>query len=394
MLDAKTISLVKTTVPLLENAGTEVTNYFYSRMFRAHPELKNIFNMSNQISGAQQFALFSAVAAYAKHIDNLGELSALIERVSHKHASMYIKPEHYPIVGEHLIGTLKELLPNEFTPEIEKAWIEAYQFLADVLISSEEEIYSNNDSKIGGWRGERRFIISRILDESELVKSIKLIPEDGKSVASYRPGQFIGVKVHPDHCEYDEIRQYSLSDRPTSDCYRISVKKESVPQPGLVSNYFHDEAKIGDVVELYAPTGNFVLADNDVPVALISAGVGVTPMMSILEHINSMGLSSHCAFLHACENPRQHSFKTRIQEIGSSNSNLVVRTWYRHTADGNSFGGMMDLNQVKDVLPLEQGRFYVCGPTAFMAFIRGQLKSLGVSETQMVFEIFGPHKDI
>ncbi|NVK57041.1 MAG: NO-inducible flavohemoprotein [Alteromonadaceae bacterium] len=394
MLDAKTISLVKSTVPLLENAGTEVTNYFYNRMFRAHPELKNIFNMSNQVSGAQQFALFSAVAAYAKHIDNLGELSALIERVAHKHASMYIKPEHYPIVGEHLIGTLKELLPNEFTPEVEDAWVIAYQFLANVLSNREEEIYCSNDSKFGGWRGERRFLITSISDESELVKNITLTPEDRKSVVAYHPGQFIGVKVHPGHCEYDEIRQYSLSDRPSNDCYRISVKKESIPQPGLVSNFFHDEAKIGDVVELYAPTGNFILADDNKPIVLISAGVGVTPMMSILEHLNNEKQNNHCVFLHACENLRQHSFKTRVQEIAKANSNVVVKTWYRHAAEGASFDGLMDLSDVQGELPLKEGRFYVCGPTAFMAFIRGQLLSLGVAEAQMVFETFGPHKDI
>ena len=394
MLDSQTISLVKSTVPLLENAGTDITNYFYNRMFTARPELKNIFNMSNQISGAQQFALFAAVAAYAKHIDNLSELSTLIDRVAHKHASMYIKPEHYPIVGEHLIASLKELVPEDFTPEVEAAWIVAYKFLADVLINREEEIYSDNDTKEGDWRGERQFIISSICDESELVKTITLVPEDGKSVATYQPGQFIGIKVHPGHCEYEEIRQYSLSDRPTRDSYRISVKKEAIPKPGLVSNFFHDEAKIGDKVAVYAPTGNFVLINDDKPIVLISAGVGITPMMSILEHLNSQSMANKCIFLHACENQDQHSFKGRIDQIKSEYPSLDTKTWYRHVTDGESFGGLMDLTKIESDLPIETGRFYVCGPTAFMAYIRGQLLGLGVSASQMVYEVFGPHKDL
>ena len=116
MLSEKTIEIVKSTAPLLAEAGTVVTDHFYKRMFSHNPELKHIFNMTNQETGRQQFALFNALAAYAQNIDNLAVLKEALARINHKHTSLNILPEHYPIVGAHLIGTLKESLSDANDP--------------------------------------------------------------------------------------------------------------------------------------------------------------------------------------------------------------------------------------------------------------------------------------
>ncbi|MFT6899629.1 MAG: nitric oxide dioxygenase, partial [Paraglaciecola sp.] len=145
MLSAQTIATVKSTIPLLESAGVAITDHFYKRMFSHNPELKNIFNMANQTNGRQQFALFSAIAAYAKNIDNLSVLGETVERVAHKHTSFFIQPQHYDIVGHHLIETLRELAPEDFTPDVEQAWTEAYGALANIFINREEDLYSQTE---------------------------------------------------------------------------------------------------------------------------------------------------------------------------------------------------------------------------------------------------------
>ena len=143
-LTTNQISIIKQTIPLLESAGTAITEHFYQRLFTHHPELQHIFNMSNQHSGKQQFALFNAIANYAKHIDNLTVLLPMVEHIGHKHSSLNIQPEHYPIVGHHLIETLRELAPDAFTEEVEAAWAVAYQLLASRFIQKESAIYQAN----------------------------------------------------------------------------------------------------------------------------------------------------------------------------------------------------------------------------------------------------------
>tara|TARA_R110002049_G_scaffold181973_3_gene349426 strand:- start:1712 stop:2902 length:1191 start_codon:yes stop_codon:yes gene_type:complete len=396
MLSTKTIEIVKSTIPLLENAGVEVTDYFYKRMFEHNPELKDIFNLANQASGRQQFALFSAVAAYAQNIDNLGTLGDLVERVAQKHTSFDIQPVQYQIVGHHLIETLREMAPNDFTDEVASAWVEAYGLLADVLIDRERDLYETSSEQRGGWNGARLFRVKEKSAESELVTNFTFVPVDGGHVRSYSPGQYIAVRVKPDNSDNVEIRQYSLSDKYNSDSYRISVKRELSPPLGIVSNYLHDHVQVDDTVELMPPAGAFFLKHHDKPTVLISAGVGITPMMAMLETIVSKGIEQPMLFLHACRNSKQHSFQQRIEKLSSTYINMKNYYWYSEIQplDKKSLSGMMDLNTIRDDLPTSDGHFYVCGPIEFMRFIKLQLRILGVSLDRIHYETFGPHDNI
>ena len=397
MLTEVQIRLVKGTVPLLESAGVAVTEYFYHRMFNAHPELLDIFNKSNQRSGRQQFALFSAVASYARHIDDLAVLSEVVERVANKHTSLFIQPEHYDIVGHHLIATLKELAPDAFNTEVADAWTAAYAVLAGILSGREQQLYTEKRSATGGWYGPRPFKVTSKTMESELVCSFVFAPVDGQPVLDYLPGQYLGVKVKPALASNIEIRQYSLSDQANGQTYRISVKRETLPQPGLVSNYLHDEVQVGDVLELLPPAGDFYLQAEPAPTVLISAGVGLTPMLAMLETIVAGGRNTPLWFLHACDNRAQHSFVSRLHTLAQQQDNLQRHYWYQQvtTADlktGLVSAGLMDLGALKDQLPLPQGQFYLCGPAAFMQFVKTQLLQLGVVATNIHYEVFGPHQ--
>lgn len=404
MLSNEHIQLVKSTVPLLEASGSAITDYFYNRLFTHNPEAQNIFNMSNQASGKQSFALFSAIAAYAKNLDNVEQLLSMVERIAQKHTSLNIQPEHYDLVGHHLIETLRELVPEQFTADVEEAWTVAYQALAAIFIAREGELYKQREVLKGGWKGGRQFKLVEKRIESELVKSLVFEPVDGGPVIDYQAGQYIGIEVQPKQSEFKEIRQYSLSDKANGESYRISVKREIVGKPGIVSNYLHDGLRLADEVTLYAPAGDFFLNKTAAPVVLISAGVGLTPMQSMLETLlaeqgskeeGSLQKSAlqKIHFLHACENSAQHSFKKRLTSLVQKNK-VKALTWYKSETleQADIHHGFMDLVSVEEQLPLALGDFYLCGPVAFMQFAKQQLVTLGVNDDRIHYEVFGPHE--
>lgn len=395
MLSQTHIDTVKATIPVLASAGTAITEHFYNRMFTHNPELKDVFNMSHQATGRQPAALFDAIAAYATHIDNLEVLTGAVMRIAHKHTSFNIQADQYAIVGHHLIETLRELLGDAFTPEIEEAWGAAYQQLADIFIQVEGDLYKANAAKNGGWEGFRQFRVANKQAESELVTSFTFVPVDGGNVVDYLPGQYLGIKLHPADHEFDEIRQYSLSTAANGQSYRISVKRElSDVKNGVVSNYLHDGVEIGDLVELMPPAGDFHYQERERPVVLISAGVGLTPMNAMLDTLAAQGSHNPVFYLHACQTPSQHSFGDHVAGL-SEKLNLTHYTWYETHAPENQdhiLSGQMQLAQIAEILPINDGDFYMCGPVGFMMFAKAQLLSLGVTEDRIHYEVFGPHQ--
>lgn len=130
-----TISIVKSTVPVLEQHGQAITTRFYEMLFEQYPSLKNVFNQTNQKTGRQQMALANTVYAAAQYIDRLETLLPVVKQIAHKHRSIGVKAEHYPIVGEFLLKAIKDVLKEAATDEIMEAWKEAYGAIADVFIS-------------------------------------------------------------------------------------------------------------------------------------------------------------------------------------------------------------------------------------------------------------------
>lgn len=401
MLSTHDIAIVKSTVPLIDAGGVAITDHFYNRLFSHNPELKNIFNMSNQHTGAQKVALFEAIAAYAKNLDNLSVLKHAVERIANKHTSFHIQPSHYDTVGHHLIETYRELLPEQFTESVEQAWKNAYGVLANIFVNREEELYSSRASKSGGWRGKRAFSLVEKIVESELVTSFVFEPIDQQPVMDFYPGQYLGVELNSTELEHTEIRQYSLSTKPNGKSYRISVKRESGIHQGVVSNYLHDHLEVSDLVDLHAPTGDFFLLNNEAPVVLISAGVGITPMQSMLDTLDQNNFSHPVTYIHACEFASQHSFKQHTEQVCNANQ-WKHYTWYNlgsveskitNEQDQSAvFNGLIDFTAVD--LPIDKGDFYLCGPVGFMKYAKQQLEKIGVAKDRIHYEVFGPQVEI
>ncbi|MTH45833.1 NO-inducible flavohemoprotein [Intestinirhabdus alba] len=394
MLDTQTIATVKSTIPLLLETGPKLTAHFYDRMFAHNPELKEIFNMSNQRNGAQREALFNAIAAYASNLENLPALLPAVEKIAQKHTSFRIKPEQYNIVGTHLLATLDEM----FSPgqEVLDAWGKAYGVLADVFINREAEIYRESASKAGGWEGTRAFRIAAKTPRSALITSFELEPVDGGPVAAYRPGQYLAVWLKPEGFTWQEIRQYSLTRRADGKGYRIAVKRE---EGGQVSNWLHHHAQPGDVVQLAAPAGDFFMdVADDTPVTLISAGVGQTPMLAMLDTLAQAQHTAPVNWFHAAENGTVHAFADEVRELGGALPRFTAHTWYRVPDEADRARGAFDSEGLMDLRPLKAAiadpamQFYLCGPVGFMQFVAGQLVELGVKHDAIHYECFGPHK--
>lgn len=287
MLTQKTKDIVKATAPVLAEHGYPIITCFYKRLLDAHPELKNVFNMAHQEQGQQQQALARAVYAYAEHIEDPTSLMAMLKTIANKHASLGVRPEHYPIVGEHLLAAIREVLGAAATDEIISAWAQAYGNLADVLMGMETELYEQSTSRLGGWTGWRLFVVREKRPESSVITSFILEPADGGVVENFEPGQYISLAIDVPALGLQQIRQYSLSDMPNGHSYRISVKREDgggVNPPGFVSCLLHEHVNVGDEVRLAAPYGTFHIDVNArTPIVLISGGVGLTPMISMLK---------------------------------------------------------------------------------------------------------------
>lgn len=284
-MNNKQKALVKATVPTLEAAGAILTAHFYKRMLGRHPELKEVFNMGNQANGRQKEALAGAVLAYAKHIDNPLVLMDVLKGIGNKHVSLGIQPEQYAIVGENLIASIAEVLGDAASEELLEAWTVAYNQLAAIMAAIEKDMYSANEIKPGAWNGWREFTIKKIVEESTEIRSFYLYPTNGKQIAAYDAGQYISIQVFVEELGLRQPRQYSLSSAFNPGYYRISVKKENAignNPGGMVSNTLHKKQE-GETVMLSAPAGIFSLKPVNAPLVLISGGVGITPMLSMLE---------------------------------------------------------------------------------------------------------------
>lgn len=400
MLSDQSIAIIKSTVPVLEVHGQAITTSFYRSMFAAHPELLNLFNHANQKQGRQQTALANVVYAAAQHIDRLEALLPAVRQIAHKHRSLGVTADQYPIVGRHLLGAIKDVLGGAATDEILQAWAEAYGVIADVFIGVEAEMYKDAETQNGGWADYRSFRVADKIEESDVITSFYLVPEDGGNIATFLPGQYVSVKVTLPGDKYTHIRQYSLSDAPGQPYYRISVKREDelADKPaGKVSVHLHENVLVGDTLLLSAPAGEFVPdTRDDRPIVLLSGGVGITPMFSMLKTLAARTPNRPITFVHAARNGEAHALRRQVEEIAARSPQVSVRWCYEKPTDRDRAEGAfhregyLDLEWLKQVAPAKDAAFYFCGPVPFMKAVNGMLREWGVEASDIHFEFFGP----
>ena len=397
-LSEKTIAIVKSTAPVLQEGGEALTRHFYERMFRVNPEVSALFNASNQAGGTQQRALAGAICAFAANVDNLEVLGAAVERIAQKHAGLRILPQHYPIVGENLLASISEVLLLPEDHEIITAWSEAYGLLANILIGRENQIYREQEAEKNGWTGFKNFKIIRKVAESDVIDSFYLAPQDGAQVPSYKPGQYITVRV-PDAKTGTTMRNYSLSSAPTPEHFRISVKAEP---NGSVSNLLHGKT-VSDVIEVGPPCGEFFLdlsEHHERPLVLLSAGVGITPLLAMLESSIIAQPQRKIVFVHGSLHGKTHAFADHVRKIAAQNENVTAHMRYSEPSEEDIAAkrfdstGFIDAELIESLVPGRDCDYFFCGPKPFMTAIYRQLLAWGIPGGQVHFEFFGPREEL
>ncbi|MCD1261755.1 NO-inducible flavohemoprotein [Paenibacillus athensensis] len=402
MLNEQTIRLIQSTVPVLEQRGQAITRRFYELLFAEHPELLNVFNHAHQKMGRQQAALANAVYAAALHIDKLETILPAVRQIAHKHRSLGVKAEHYPIVGQTLLAAIKDVLGEAASEEVLAAWAEAYGVIACAFIGVEAGMYREAEEQAGGWAGFRPFKVTAKVRETEAITSFYLMPADGGALAAFEPGQYVSVKMALPGDAFTHIRQYSLSDAPGRPYYRITVKREDAVDDrpaGRVSTYLHERVAVGDELQLSAPAGAFTLdrqAAAVKPVVLISGGVGQTPLVSMLAALAEDRTQQAVTFIHAAHNGRLHALRRQVEELAGALPRGAAFWCYEQPteqdrADGSfDKAGRIDLAWLASVLEDNQASFYLCGPEPFMRATFGFLREWGVAESDIHYEFFGP----
>jgi nitric oxide dioxygenase len=404
-LSPDTIAIVKATVPALQDHGLAITQRMYEHLFR-NAEIRDLFNQSHQGETASQpRALADAILAYAQNIENLEVLAAAVERIAQKHTGLNILPEHYPHVADALLKAIADVLGEAATPEILAAWGEAYWFLAEILIGREAEIYRDQAASPGGWAGWRAFVVERVETESEIIKSFFLRPADGGAVVRHKPGQFLTFRLDlPGRGVLK--RNYSISSAPSDDGYRVTIKREAAPahEPdapaGAASNWFHDRVIPGTVLQVAPPAGDFVLDAHPDPVVLLSGGVGLTPMVSMLEAIAASGERPPTWFVHGTQNSRVHAMARRVRQLAARTTDIRLAAFYAEPTGGDVRGehfdeqGFITVDWLKANTPFEQAVFYLCGPKPFLRALVNGLDAAGVDPARIRYEFFGPAEDL
>ncbi|MFA7441619.1 MAG: NO-inducible flavohemoprotein [Sphingomonadaceae bacterium] len=400
-IDEKTIALVRATVPALEAHGLTIVREMYSRMFQ-DPKIRDLFNQSHHHAdtddpGPQPRALTAAILAYASNIDNLGALAPAVERIAQKHVGLQILPEHYPHVGAALLGAIKAVLGDAATDEIMEAWNDAYWFLANILIAREARVYHELETATGGWSGWRNFTVSKHERESDIITSFTLTPVDGGPVIKHKPGQYLTFWLEiPGHPPVK--RNYSLSAAANGRDYRISVKREP---KGIASNWLHDHAQEGTVLKVAPPAGEFFLTPHpERPVVLLSGGVGLTPMVAMLETLAERFPDVPVHYVHGTQDGSTHAMRDHIRSLTSKHGHVQSTIFYlqprAEDTEGKDFNhkGLIDMDWLTAHTPIEDADFYLCGPRPFLRNFVAGLSLAGVKGDQIHYEFFGPADEL
>jgi nitric oxide dioxygenase len=391
LLSDKSLSVVQATAPVVAAHAEQITANFYPRMFAAHPELLRVFNQGNQATGEQSKALAGSVVAYAVHLidPEAPPFDHVMHRIAYKHVSLGIRPEQYTIVGEHLLAAVGEVLGDAVTPEIAAAWNEVYWLFALQLVAEEARLY--DQANVDPAQPTRPYRVVRRIEEAADVISLVLEPADGDPPPAIAPGQYVSVFVDlPDGDR--QPRQYTVSSTAVRTRLQITVLRvrgvNGAPD-GRVSSYLHDHIKVGDVLEVSAPAGDFVLSPTDSPLLLASAGAGITTVLPIVEQIARTQPQRKVIVAHADRRAQDHALRETVLHLGREIDDFTSYTWYEDVDQGDtrSRQGFIDLSDI----PLPNDiQVFTCGPLPFMRLVRSTLLDRGVPAARIRYEVFGP----
>lgn len=379
-LDPVHAEIVTATLPLIGANIDAITQAFYRRLFDNHPALlRNLFNRGNQAQGAQQRALAASIATFATHLVNpdLPHPAELLSRIGHKHASLGIVAEQYPVVHDNLFAAIVEVLgADTVTAEVAAAWDQVFWIMANALIDLERSLYTEAGVRDGDVY-RRAQVLSRVDDPSGAVQ-VTVAPLSADAL-SFEPGQYVSVGVTlPDGAR--QLRQYSLINLSGSGELTFAVKPA-----GEVSTWIRDNLRVGDLIDVTVPFGDLPTPAPGAPLVLISAGIGITPMVGILEALDP---ATRVVVLHADRSEQTHPLRERQRELVAALPDATLDVWYEEggQAPAGTRHGFLSLDAVE--LPAGS-EVYLCGADGFVRAVRDQLAARGIERVHC--ELFSPN---
>ncbi|MEV0292632.1 globin domain-containing protein [Nocardia sp. NPDC050710] len=384
--------LVRATLPLVGAHVDEITTVFYRTLFGNHPELiRDLFNRGNQAQGDQPRALAAAIATFAGYLvdPELPHPAAMLSRIGHKHASLGVTAEQYRVVRDNLFAAIVAVLGADVvTDAVAAAWDRVYWLMADALIDLEKQLYVQAGVEPGDvFRAAT--VVSRIDDPAGVAVVTVESADPSVALPEFIPGQYISVGVRlPDGAR--QLRQYSLVNAPGDGTLAFAVKRVAAATgcpAGEVSTWLHDNVGVGDELEITLPFGDLTIdTDAITPLVLISAGIGATPMIGILEYLAAHAPHRRTLVVHADRSPRTHPLRARLRELGTRLEAMTLELWYEERTEG-AHHGLLDLSALE--LPADAD-VHVCGATGFLQSVRNQLRDAGIPEHRIHIEQFTP----
>jgi len=296
----------------------------------------------------------------------------------------------------YLPGHSREQLQRALqVPALSKGWQGSFQAMLQQDLSSETTAGNPglaNEEQAPAWPGFKQMRVAQIRKESGSVTSFVLAPVDGQTLPLFQAGQFVVLRLHVDRDKPPVLRSYSLSDLPAAGHFRISVKSEL---DGIGSSFLCTRTHEGDVLDVSAPRGSFTLRSSESPVVLLSAGVGATPVMSMLHALVAEKSQREIWWIYGARNRLDHPFadesRSLLKQLSRGRGYIV----YSRPAATDQLGADFDASGHVDTPLLErigvsQGSdFYLCGPSSFMQNMRDGLRNWGVLAGSVHTEIFG-----
>ncbi|UXU56632.1 globin domain-containing protein [Staphylococcus agnetis] len=379
MLTQEEKGIILETVPVLQEKGTEITSKFYGRMFNQHPELRNMFNQTNQKKGFQSTALAQSVLAAAVNIEDLTPILPIVKEIAYKHCALDVRPEHYPIVGENLLAAIQEVTGLDADHPIIQTWGKAYGDIADAFISVEKDIYAHM-----AWESFKPFKIEKIEQITHNIKAFTVV-SDEIDLSQFIPGQYITVDVESEKLPYRAKRHYSIIDG-DKNFLTFGVRREvGDGHEGEVSTVLHDEFNEGDDINLSAPVGGFQLHNTDKPQLFLGSGVGVTPLVSMYRQ--AVQQAPKAQFINVAASEADVAFKDEIDNITAQGTDAHV---HNHLRDQE---GYLQAEELKQYLT-DDTQVYICGGTPFLQSMIKELKTLNFNEDNIYFETFVPRLSV
>lgn len=278
--------------------------------------------------------------------------------------------------------------------------------LLDEKIAAAKALRIRREQQQAHWNGYRKFRLSKKVEEAENTCSFYLVPHDGKPLPGFRPGQFLTFRFNLPGKKPGEsksvVRCYSLSDSSHEDHFRITVKRVPPPRdtdhpPGLASNHLHDNVNVGDILDVQAPRGDFALdPEGTSPVVLIGGGVGITPVLSMVNAIVRCGSSREVWLFYGVRSGRDHAMKEHLRELDETYENVHLCVCYSSPESTDQKGmdfhraGHVNVDAIRDTLKVCNFDFYICGPPPMMNTLVPALHEWGVAKDRVHSEAFGP----